>query len=130
MTDVRPTVLVVEDDDMLVNMFKHMIRGNGMNIETSPDGTDAIHKMKLIPPPTVILLDLMMPNIDGFQVIEAFKAHWSWKNIPIVVFSNLSDPESRERALKLGAEEYMVKSECNPDDVIARIQEVIQRHNL
>lgn len=128
MATQTPTIMVIEDDAMLSLMFERLFSASGMNVETAFNGEDAINKSKVIAPPTIILLDLMMPRVDGFKVIETFKQDPIWKNIPIIVFSNLGDIPDQERAIKMGAEEYMIKSQFSPKEVVARIHELVEKH--
>lgn len=130
MTDnARPTIMIIEDDAMLANMFTRLFEVNGLSVISAYDGQDAIEKSKILQPPTIILLDLMMPRIDGFEVMSVLKKDEKWKIVPIVVFSNLGDEPDMERAIKMGAEEYMIKSQFSPKEVVVRISEIIAKHN-
>ncbi len=126
--DAKSTIMIIEDDAMLTKMFEHLFGVNNYNVVTACDGQDAIEKSKILSPPTIILLDLMMPRVDGFEVLAVFKRDEEWKSVPIVVFSNLGDEPDIGRAIKMGAEEYMIKSQFSPKEVVARISEIIAVH--
>ena len=75
--------------------------------------------------PDLILLDLLLPNIDGFEVLERVKADQSLGSIPVIIISNLGQKEDIERALKLGAVDYMVKAQFTPAEIIKRVKEAL-----
>jgi putative two-component system response regulator len=77
--------------------------------------------------PSLIVLDIMMPNLDGFEVLTHLKADPTTAPIPVVVLTNLSTEENIERAMELGAVGYMIKSESDPSDVTKRVKEVLQK---
>ncbi len=124
MTDTK-FVLVVEDDPILKNLLGHTLAGKYQALYAS-DGNEALalfeqHK------PSVVLLDLMLPTMDGFAVLESIRTRTDdFKSIPIIVVSNLGQERDKERALQLGATEYMVKAEVSIEEIVAKIQATLE----
>lgn len=113
-------VLIAEDEGALSGVLKSKLTRHGFIVEIAQDGVEAVEKIRTLKP-AVVLLDLIMPNKNGFQVLEEVKADPSLASIPIVVFSNLNQEEDRERTKKLGAVDFLVKSDIAISDVIEKI---------
>ena len=118
-------ILIVEDDEFLRSLNAKRLEGEGFEIDVAVDGNEALKKIQETKP-DLIFLDLLLPNIDGFEVLTKIKADDNLKNIPVIVFSNLGQPEDIEKAKKLGASDFMVKANFTLDDVIAKIKEVLK----
>jgi len=113
-------VLIAEDEGALSGVLKSKLTRHGFVVEIAQDGVEAVEKMKALKP-AIVLLDLIMPNKNGFQVLEEVKADPELAMIPIIVFSNLNQEEDRERTKKLGAVDFWVKSDIAIADVIEKI---------
>jgi CheY-like chemotaxis protein len=114
------SVLVIEDDEFLVNAYRTKLTKDGFDVHFAADGQEAMKTLETLHP-NVILLDLMLPNKDGFAVLEEIKKLSSLSKIPVIVASNLSQKEDIERCKKLGAHDFVVKSELSLDDIVAKI---------
>ncbi len=115
------SVLVIEDDEFLVNAYRTKLTKEGFDVHFAVDGQEAMKTLETLHP-NVILLDLMLPNKDGFTVLEEIKKISSLSKIPVIVASNLSQKADVERCKKLGAHEFVVKSELSLDDIVAKIR--------
>ncbi len=115
------TVLVVEDDEFLVNAYRTKLTKDGFDVHFAVDGEEALKTLATLHP-NVILLDLVLPNRDGFTVLEEIKKNPSLSKIPVIIATNLSQKDDVERCKKLGAHEFIVKSELSLDDIVARIR--------
>lgn len=113
-------VLIAEDEGALSGVLKNKLTRHGFVVEIAQDGVEALEKMKALKP-ALVLLDLIMPNKNGFQVLEEVRADPSLAVIPIIVFSNLNQEEDRERAKKFGAVDFWVKSDIAITDVVEKI---------
>ncbi len=102
------TVLVVDDHEDIRRMFARLVRSCGHEAVTAADGEEGIASA-IERPPGLMILDLMMPRITGFDVLRTLRADPRTASVPIVVFSALHDPEFVEQALSLGANDYWVK---------------------
>ena len=114
-------ILIVEDDSFLKNLESSKLTQSGFEVmsATSKAEVDAILAAGL---PDVILLDLMLPDISGHELLAQFKTDEKTKAIPVIVFSNLSDDVEMKRVMDAGAAAFMVKSNFTLDDVIEKIE--------
>jgi CheY-like chemotaxis protein len=111
-------VLIVEDDLVLGRMYAKALEIEGLQVEMATNGEEAVTKIKTTLP-KLVLLDIMMPKMSGYQVLDIVKADEAVKSIPIVVLTNLSSKEDTALALAKGAVECVVKSQSNPMEVVA-----------
>ncbi len=118
----KQTVLIVEDDEFLRALAAKRLDKDGFNVQVAVDGETAVATAKEIKP-DVIVLDLILPGLDGFEVLEKIKAEESLKAVPIIVFSNLGQKEDIERAQYLGAASFLVKSNFTLDDLLEKVKE-------
>jgi CheY-like chemotaxis protein len=126
MASTTPIVFFVEDDPLMIRMYERIFKLNNIEVVMVFDGEQAIAKLPtLSPKPSVVLLDVMMPKMNGFQVLEFIKNHPELKDIPVFLLSNLAGKEDAERALAMGAKEYLVKSEFQPKEVVEKIKALL-----
>lgn len=109
-------ILIIEDDPLISKMYAEKLARDGFQTEIAGNGTDGLKKLKASPPDLVIL-DIMMPQMSGIEVIDEMKKDTQLENIPIIVLSNLSESPDIEKAKKRGIKEYLVKSDLDPEDV-------------
>lgn len=121
----KPLILVIEDDEMLCQMYEIKLQNSGYDCETALNGIQGITKARLVNP-SLILLDIMMPMKDGISVLEELKADPNTKDIPVVMLTNLSDQHYIEKTLEMGAIGYMVKSNSDPGEVVEKVRSVLQ----
>jgi len=117
-------ILLVDDDLTLREMYEERLKAEGFDIIQASNGEEAIKKAKENKP-NIILLDIMMPKINGFDVLKEVKADPDLKEIPVIVLTALIQDVDRVQGKKLGAVDYIVKSETMPGEVIAKIQNAI-----
>ncbi len=105
----NPATILVVDDDLLNRMvLSATLQEGGYTVETAEDGRQALERLAA-QPFDVVLLDLLMPEMDGFQVLEQIKAHPAWRNIPVIVISSLEEMESILRCIEMGATDFLPK---------------------
>ncbi len=119
-------VLWVEDDKFLRNMIDQRLAPTGADLVSVTDGAKALETIKSYIP-DIIMLDLLMPNVDGFEILKLVKSDESLKHIPVLVLSNLGQKEEVERCKKLGAEDFIIKATIGLDDIIPRIRAVLAK---
>lgn len=124
----KPTVFIVEDDPFVLRVYQRKLSLEGFEISLATNGEEALRRISLAIP-DLILLDLVMPQKDGFELIADLKSNPKLKNIPIVVLSNLRQESDKQRAKSFGVQEYIVKSETSINDVVTKIKEVMARTN-
>jgi CheY-like chemotaxis protein len=120
-------VLIIDDDEALRNMYLDRMKMEGFEVEMAQNGEKGLARVTEFKP-SVILLDIMMPKINGFAVLDILKTTPEYKNIPVIVLSALVQPESKERALKSGAVDYLAKSEALPAEVVAKIKKAVEKY--
>ena len=106
-------VLFVEDDPSVAQMYNLKLELDGYQVAVAADGEAAI-QMATQNPPDIIFLDIRLPKLDGLAVLEALRADERTKQVPVVILSNYSERELVERGLRLGALEYLIKSQTTP----------------
>ena len=118
-------ILLVDDDLTLREMYDERLKAEGFEIVQASNGEEALAKARESKP-NVILLDIMMPKINGFDVLKQLKEDENTKNIPVIILTALIQDVDRLQGKKLGAADYIVKSETMPGEVISKIQSVIK----
>lgn len=117
-------VLIVEDDPLMSRMYQKIFTFEKYEVETAGDGEEALSKVTAVNP-TIILLDVMMPKMNGLQVLEKLKADPATKNIPVIMLTNLAGQQDAETALSKGAIKYIIKSEHEPKEISDMVKEII-----
>jgi CheY-like chemotaxis protein len=117
-------VLIIEDDPLMSRMYQKIFTFGKYEVETAGDGEEGLAKV-LVVNPTIILLDVMMPKMNGLQVLEKLKADPATKGIPVVMLTNLAGQQDAEAALAKGAVKYIIKSEHEPEEVYNIVQQII-----
>jgi CheY-like chemotaxis protein len=118
-------ILIIEDDQFMLRMYKRVMEIEGFTIETAVDGIEGYDKVKVFMP-DLILLDVMMPKLNGLQTLEKLKADPVLKDIKVVMLTNLANKMDAASALQKGAIKYLIKSEYDPKQVIAIIREILK----
>jgi DNA-binding response OmpR family regulator len=117
-----PRILLVEDDTALSHLYQLRLERDGFEVRQCTNGEAALQAAKDFKP-HLILLDLMMPHLNGFDVLDILRNTPETRNIKIVVLSALSTQADQQRALDLGADDYLIKSQLVIADVINRIRQ-------
>lgn len=110
-------ILVAEDDHFLVNAYKVKLSKSGFDVVIAQDGAEALEKLAS-EKPDALILDLIMPGMDGFVVLEKMKQDTQLAKIPVIVASNLGQDEDIKKAIALGAKHFIVKSNFKIDDLV------------
>jgi DNA-binding response OmpR family regulator len=113
-------VLIIEDDLFLVRLYQLGFEKKGITTVVAADGQSALAFLNQNPPHAVVL-DLMLPGISGFDVLTSMRKNPAWKNVPVLIVSNLGQEQDIQRAKDLGIKEYTVKANMKLMDVIAKI---------
>jgi len=119
-----PKILIIEDDPLMLRLYQKAFSFEGYEVEAAYDGEEGIKKAGEIKP-TLILLDIMMPKMNGLEVLENLKQDPELKAIPVVVLTNLAGKKDAEEALSKGAVRYIIKSEYEPKQVTDLVKEII-----
>lgn len=115
-------VLIVEDDQFLSKMYAKKFQIAGYEVALAGDGVEGLSKMRMFKP-DLVLMDIMMPKLNGLDAISQAKADQMIKAIPIIVLTNLSNTDDATEAVKRGAIGYLVKSDYTPSQVVDKVKE-------
>lgn len=121
-----PKIVCAEDDKMISTSLVEGFTGAGFEVIPAYDGEEALAKIKETKP-DVILLDIMMPKLDGIGVAWELKADAEISKIPVVMLTNLSDPTTVSKILEAGITDYLLKSEQSIDQIVDKVKEVMGR---
>jgi DNA-binding response OmpR family regulator len=122
----RNKVLLVEDDPMVVRMYQRKLTMGGFDLRVAFNGEEGLAALAKNQP-DIVLLDIMMPKMNGFEMLKRVKNDERWKNIPVVMLTNLGDrAEDVEKCKGLGALDYWVKANLHLQDLVERIKKIIQ----
>lgn len=119
-------VLIVEDEESLSQMYAIKFEKEGFDVETALDGEVALDKALTIKP-DFILLDVILPKLDGFSVLEKIREDSKLDKVPVVMLTNLGQTEDHEKGGKLGADDYLVKANYTPMEVVDKVKEVMDK---
>ena len=117
-------ILIVEDDPLMARLYQKIFSLEGFEVELATNGEEGLEKARSIKP-NLMLLDIMMPRMNGLQVLEQLKAHPDTRSIPVVMLTNLAGSHDMESALSKGAIKYLIKSEFEPKQVVAMVKEIL-----
>lgn len=124
MGDTPAKILIVEDDRYISKMYQLKLSLDGFDVQVADNGRVGIEKVKEFRP-DIILTDILMPEMDGFDVIKAVKGDSEFAGVPILIMSNLGQEDHIQKGLELGAIGYIVKSQVTPSKVVDKIKETL-----
>ena len=117
-------ILLVEDDSFLIDIYTTKFREAGFDVESVVDGAEALRKIKE-KKPDLVVLDIVLPHQDGWEVIEKIKKEKKLKDIKIIILSNLGQRSEVEKGLRLGAVKYLIKAHYTPTQVLEEVEKVL-----
>lgn len=124
MADKKTRVLIVEDEEVLLQTLQLKLTKVGFDVTVTRDGLQGLAEIHRVLP-DIVLLDILMPNLDGFGVLEKLHEEGIIPGLPVIIISNSGQPVEIDRALKLGARDYLVKADFSPDEVLAKMCTVL-----
>lgn len=119
-------VLIIEDDKFLRDLLVQRLGHEGFAVSAAVSGEEGI-KIAFEDPPAIILLDLLLPGLNGFEVLERLKREERTAAIPVLILSNLGQPSDIERARELGADDFMVKSNFTLGEVVEKLEAILKK---
>jgi len=121
MSKPKPKILVVEDDSLLLDLYRIKLAEDGYEVFTASNGQEGFDQAKEHLP-KLILLDILMPGVDGYEALRKLKVNQKTKKISVVIFSNLSQKEELEKGLKLGADDFVIKTSLTPTELSEKVR--------
>ncbi len=122
---MKGKILIIEDEQYLADMYKMKFEREGYEVELAYDGESGIELAKKVKP-DLILLDLVLPKMDGYTVLRALRADKKTKSLKIYVFSNLGQEEEIEEGLKNGADGYLIKANVTPTQLVELVEKILR----
>ena len=113
-------ILIIEDEEIMVDLLQKKLTVEGYEISVARDGKEGLEKMKEVKP-DLILLDIIMPKMGGFGVMTEMQKDKTLAKIPVIVISNSGQPVEIDRAQKLGAKDWLIKTEFDPQEVVEKV---------
>lgn len=117
----KKRILIVEDDKFLGSLLARKLEKEEFIVSLATNGVEALNKINESLP-NLILLDLILPNMNGFEILEILKKNQKTKDTPVIILSNLGQKEDIEKSLKLGAADYFVKAYSTPQEIVEKIK--------
>ena len=125
MPDQKNKILLVEDDSMIVRMYQRKLEAEGFKVALAFNGEEGLAALKK-ETPDLVLLDIMMPKMNGIEMLKAVKADPALKSVPVVILTNLGDrPEDVQKCKELGALDYWVKANISLKEITERIRKIL-----
>jgi DNA-binding response OmpR family regulator len=118
-------ILLIEDDPFLIDIYRTKFQEEGFSVSIVKDGKDVLNKIKE-DIPDVIILDIVLPGSDGFDILRDLKSEENLKKIKVVILSNLGRKSEIERGLSLGADKYLIKAHYTPGDVVKEVKQLFE----
>lgn len=117
-------ILLMEDDAFLANIYKTKFEMEGFAVSVAENGEDGLAAVKK-KPPSIILLDILLPKMDGFTALKKLKADPSTQSIPVILLTNLGQKDDVDKGLELGAVDYLIKAHFKPSETVAKVKKVL-----
>jgi len=119
-------VLLIEDDLALLKIYSNKLKANDFLVTVATTGKEGMHKV-VTDKPDIVLLDIILPEKDGFMVLESIKKNPETRDIPVVIMSNLGQEADIKRGKELGAEDYLVKSNISLVDFVKKVKKYLEK---
>jgi DNA-binding response OmpR family regulator len=119
-------ILIVDDDEFLLEMYALKFKEAGFELDVARTGKDAIDKAHTFVP-DIVLLDIVLPEMDGYEVLQSMRREKEGKKMFIVMLTNLGQKDDAERSIRLGADDYVVKAHFTPSEVVRKVQKLLQK---
>ena len=114
-------ILIIEDEEIMMDLLKRKLTQEGYEVSVGKNGEEGLRLMREINP-NLVLLDIIMPKMGGFEVMEKMQEDKELKRIPVIIISNSGQPVELDRAQKLGAKDWLIKTEFEPREVIEKVK--------
>ncbi len=119
-------ILIIEDDSFLQGLISRKMKADAFDVFIALNATDAFKLLDGGLMPDLLLLDLLLPNIDGFEVLRRIRENPILKNLPVIVFSNLSEEKDIKKAKDLGINEFMIKANFTLDELSDKVKAILK----
>ena len=118
-------ILLIEDDEMLSTLYAEKFKREGYEVATANNGVDGL-KLAEEHKPNVILLDIIMPKMDGFMVLKKLRKNGATKDISVILLTNLGQEEDVKKGKALGADDYFIKANHTPSEIVTKVKDIMK----
>lgn len=118
-------ILIIEDEKLILELIHKKLANENYDVSVARDGEEGLKKLKEVQP-DLVLLDIVMPKMDGFEVLEEMRKDKELQDINVIVISNSGQPVELDKARELGADDWLVKAEFDPQEVIDKVKEQLE----
>ena len=118
--------LVAEDDEQIAYILRFILEREGFQVHAAPDGRTAQQLIASLPPPAIVILDVMLPHADGYELLGRLRAKPGWEAVPVIMLTARSQEQDIVRGLEAGANDYMIKP-FKPEELRARIRRLLKK---
>lgn len=122
----KKKIMLVEDDLFISDIYQVKLQREGFEVLIAGNGLEALKVLEKTVP-DLILLDIVMPYMDGIDVLKKIKSEEKWKKIPVILLSNISEREKIDEAMGIGADDYLLKSHFTPAEVLEKVNSVLPK---
>jgi two-component system, OmpR family, alkaline phosphatase synthesis response regulator PhoP len=122
---MKKKILLAEDNQFILRSFKHILSEQGYEVETVSDGTYVI-AVVCEWKPDILLLDLILPNMNGFDILKELRSNKEYNSLPIIVATSLGQDEDKDKVMNLGATDYIIKSHITSKELVDKIVKVLE----
>ena len=120
MESMAKKILLIEDEKIMIDLLQRKLTQKGYDVSVARDGEEGLKAMREVRP-DLVLLDIIMPKMGGFEVMEEMGKDKNLKDIPVIVISNSGQPVELDKAQKLGAKDWLIKTEFDPQEVLGKV---------
>ena len=120
-------ILLVEDDMFIRDIYQTKFGAEGFDVQAAENGLEAMKKLEAGEIPDIILLDIVMPYMDGTEVLKKLKANDLWKKIPVILLTNISEKDKISESEHQGVEGYLIKSHFTPSEVVQKVNSLLEK---
>ena len=120
------SILLVEDDPFLIDIYTTKFKEMGFSIEVASDGRQAMHKLSVDRKPDLVLLDIVLPRLDGWEILAELRDKKITPGLKVVVLSNLGQQSEIDKAFALGATRYLIKAHYTPSEIVEEVKKIFK----
>ena len=118
-------ILLVEDDPFLIDIYTTKLKKDNFAVQVARNGKETFKLLKK-EIPDILVLDIVLPQVDGWEVLSELKKNTQWKKIPVIILSNLGQKMEVEKGLNLGVAKYLIKAHYTPAEVVEEIKKIVK----
>lgn len=117
-------ILLIEDDSMIIDLYRTELEKSGFSVSVIRDGRRVLSSIKK-ERPDIVLLDIVLPKIDGWEILKEIKSNPEFKDLKVIILSNLGQKSEVERGFKMGASKYLIKAHHTPREIVEEVKKLL-----